>query len=315
MDLLFILLNNKEMDSKIDFNEVAVFIKVIQKGSFIGAALALGMPKSTVSTKVSNLEKRLGISLLRRSTRNLKLTQDGESFYRRSMRGIEEILAAEVEVKSEIMEPHGRLRISAPVDIGGTILTELICNFLKKYPKVNFEILLGDRYVDFLEEEIDLAVRAGDLEDSSLIAKKVGEVVFGVYASPKYLKIQGAPLHPHELVTHSCILFSSISSSEWRLENSKKTVTVLLPNRIVVNDINLAHSFALSGEGLAFIPSFLCMSAVKSGKLVRVLGEWSSNISPIHFVYPAQAYVSSAVKMFIEMSTPLMQSRFSIEHS
>jgi DNA-binding transcriptional LysR family regulator len=298
-----------------DFNEVAIFIRVVQKGSFIGAARVLDMPKSTVSTKVSNLEKRLGTSLLKRSTRKLQLTQDGEHFYQRATKGIEEILKAEGELRSENARPHGRLRITAPVDIGGEILTMLTCNFLKKYPEVDFEIVLIDRFVDFLEEKVDLAIRVGELKDSSLIAKKVGDVAFSVYASPKYLKVSGAPKVPADLNAHPCIVFSPVSSPGWKLKSSKKSVTVSLPNRIVVNDINLVRDFALLGEGIALIPSFLCESDVKSGKLVHILKDWRSDVSPIHFVYPAQTYVQPAVKMFIEMSAPIMQSRFRVTES
>ncbi len=293
-----------------DFNEVAIFIKVVQKGSFSGAASALDMPKSTVSTKVSSLEKRLGTTLLKRSTRKLQLTQEGEVFFRRAIKGLDEILAAETEILAEKSEPHGRLRLTAPVDLGNSVLTELVSAFLKKYPKVQIEILLSERYVDFLEEEIDLAIRAGELKDSSLIAKKVGEVAFGVYASPKYLKTRGTPAAPKELETHDCVLFSSLSTVEWKLQSGKRSATIALPGRIVVNDINLAHSFALQAEGAALLPSFLCQADVKTGKLVRILSDWRSNISPIHFVYPSQRYVQPAVKMFIEMSTPLMQNRF-----
>ncbi len=308
MDLLFNVLNNYTMD----FNDVAIFIRVVQKGSFIGAARALDMPKSTVSTKVSNLEKRLGTSLLKRSTRKLQLTQDGAHFYQRATKGIEEILKAEGEIRSENAQPHGKLRITAPVDIGGQILTALTCNFLKKYPEVDVEILLIDRFVDFLEEQVDLAIRVGELKDSSLIAKKVGEVAFSVYASPKYLKVHGTPSIPVDLNDHPCIVFSPVSMPGWKLKSSKKSVTVSLPNRIVVNDINLVRDFALLGEGIALIPSFLCESDVKSGKLVHILRDWRSDVSPVHFVYPTQTYVQPAVKMFIEMSAPIMQNRFQV---
>lgn len=306
MDLLFIVLNNRFMD----YNEVAIFIKVVQKESFSKAAIALDMPKSTVSTKVSNLEKRLGTTLLKRSTRKLQLTEDGTIFFQRAIKGINEILAAENEIISENSEPHGQLKITAPIDIGNIVLTELTANFLKKYPKVNIKIILSDRYVDFLEEEIDLAIRAGTLKDSTLIAKKIGEVAFGIYASPKHLKTHGVPNAPKDLKSHHCILFSSIS--EWKLHNAKQSITVAPHERIVVNDLNLAMSLAVQGEGLALLPSFLCQPEIKSGKLVRVLKGWKSNVSPIHFVYPTQRHVQPAVKMFIEMSTALMQNRFKL---
>lgn len=293
-----------------DFNEVAIFIKVVQKGSFTGAALALGMPKSTVSTKISNLETRLGVSLITRSTRKIRLTLAGEAFFLRSTKAIEEITAAGAAVRSESIEPQGRFRITAPVDIGNVILPILTASFLKKYPKVQFDILLSDKRVDFLEDDVDLAIRAGELKDSSLIAKKVGEVNFKLYASPKYLKEHGEPTTLKELSAHVCVLFTPVSIDSWELKNGKRKTVVDLTKKIVVNDMTLAHNLALEGAGIAFLPSFFCDSEVKSGKLVSILKEWSSEIAPMHFVYPDQKYVSPIVKAFIEMSTDALRKRF-----
>ncbi len=289
---------------------MALFIKVIQKGSFTGAALALDMPKSTVSTKVSNLEKRLGVSLITRSTRKIRLTPAGEAFFLRSTKAIEEITAAELAVRSEIAEPQGRFRITAPVDIGNIILPSLTALFLKKFPKVQFDILLSDRRVDFLEEEVDLAIRAGELKDSSLIAKKVGEVVFQIYASPKYLKDNGEPSTIKDLSSHCCVHFTSISTEGWPLKNGKRKVTVPLTRKIFVNDLNLAHGLAVEGAGIALLPSFFCESEVKTRKLTPILQEWSSEIAPMHFVYPAQKYVPPVIKAFIDMSSVALKNRF-----
>lgn len=286
-----------------DINEVAIFIKVVQKGSFTGAALALDMPKSTVSMKITNLEKRLGVTLIKRSTRTLRVTPAGEAFFLRTIKGLEEIMAAEIAVKSENVEPQGLLRISAPVDLGNYILPELIKPFQKKYPKVKIDLFMTDRRVDFLSEEVDLAIRAGDLKDSSLIAKKVGEVEFRIFASPKYLKDRGAPKELRDLNSHDCILISTLSSTEWKLKYAKRSVTVPLPGKIIVNDMTLAKNLTIQGAGLALLPSYLCMSEVNSGKLIPILNECRSNVSPIHFVYPPQKYVPLATKAFIEMAT------------
>lgn len=293
-----------------DFNEVAIFIKVIQKGSFTGAALALEMPKSTVSTKISNLEKRLGTSLITRSTRKIRLTPAGEAFFLRSTKAIDEITAAELAVRSENVEPQGRFRITAPVDIGNTILPSLTALFLKKFPKVQFDILLTDRRIDFLEDEVDLAIRAGQLKDSSLIAKKVGEVVFQIYASPKYLKDNGEPSTLKELSSHSCVHFTPISIDGWQLKNGKRSAAVLLPRKIVVNNMSLAHSLALEGAGIALLPSFLCEPEIKTGKLIPILQEWTSEIAPMHFVYPSQKYVPPVIRAFIELSSVTLRNRF-----
>lgn len=295
-----------------DINEVAIFIKVVQKGSFTGAALALDMPKSTVSMKITNLEKRLGVSLIKRSTRNLRVTPAGEAFFLRATKGLEEIMAAELAVKSENIEPHGLLRISAPVDLGNYILPELIRPFLKKYPKVKIDLLVTDRRVDFLAEEVDLAIRAGNLKDSSLIAKRVGEVEFRIFASPKYLKDRGTPLDPKELNSHDCILIKTLSATEWTLKHGKRTITIPLPGKIIVNDMTLAQNLAIQGVGIALLPSYLCMSEVKSGKLVAILKDCSTSISPIHFVYPPQRYTPLATKAFIEMATPTLKEKLKL---
>lgn len=293
-----------------DFNEVAIFIKVIQKGSFTQAALTLNMPKSTVSTKISNLEKRLGISLITRSTRKIRLTPAGEAFFLRSTKAIDEITDAAFALRSESVEPQGRLKITAPVDVGNAILPGLAALFLKKFPKVELDILLTSRRVDFLEDGVDLAIRAGQLKDSSLIAKKVGETVFKIYAAPKYIKEYGVPSNIYDLNKHTCVHFTPLSSEGWQLHNGKRKTSVALKKKIIVDSMSLAHSLALEGVGLAFIPSFLCEAELKTGKLVPILPEWTSEITPLHFVYPAQKYVPATTKAFIEISTLALRSRF-----
>lgn len=293
-----------------DFNEVAVFIKVVQKGSFTEAAKALGMPKSTVSMKVTSLEKRLGISLIKRSTRKLQVSQAGQAFFLRATKGLEEVVAAENAIRAETLEPQGRLRISAPVDIGNSVLAGLMTAYQKKYPKVQIEILLSSRRVDFLEEDVDLAIRAGELRDSSLIAKKIGEVEFRIFASPKYLAKNKAPASFKDVIDHKCIMIDAISPDEWKLQCNSRPVTIPLPGKTVVNDIGLALDLALHGAGIALLPSYLCAPYVKSGALVAILKDCRTRLSPIHFVYPSQRYVPGAIKAFIELATPVLQAKF-----
>lgn len=295
-----------------DLNEIAIFIKVIQKGSFTGAALALDMPKSTVSTKISNLERRLGVSLITRSTRKIRLTPAGEAFYLRSVKGFDELAAAQVAVRSETQEPQGRFRITAPVDVGNVILPTLCTLFLKKFPKVQMEILVSDRKMDFLEDEIDLAIRAGKLSDSSLIAKKVGEVSFKMYASPQYIKERGYPKTLKDISSHRCVLFVPLSTESWNLNNGKRSANVTFEEKIVVNNVTLAHNLALEGAGIALLPSFLCASRLNSEKLLPLLPEWSSEVGPLHLVYPAQKYVPPVIKAFIEMSSQILKERFQV---
>ncbi len=296
-----------------DLNEIAIFVKVAQAGSFTGAARQLGMPNSTVSAKVAALEKRLGVTLIRRTTRKLHLTLMGQVFLERSLMGLRELQAAENSVVATQQEPQGLLKITAPVELGGVSLPELISRYLKRYPKMNVEVQLSDQVKDLIAEGIDLAIRIGPLKDSSLMAKKLGEFYFAIYGSPRYLKIHKAPKRPDDLKKHACLQFAPLGSEEWNLIGPKTRAKVSMPQRVVVNDLSLIKSLTLAGEGLALIPYFYCDHEEKSGKLVRVLPDWQTTTTPVHFIYPPQKFIQPGLSAFIEMATPVMRSRLSTD--
>jgi DNA-binding transcriptional LysR family regulator len=291
-----------------DLNEVAIFIKVVQLGSFSQAAKQLGMPNSTVSSKISSLEKRLGTTLIHRTTRRLNITPAGETYFKKCLQGLEEIRAGENEIAASHGEPQGLLRVTAPVELGGSVLPLIIANFLNNYPKVRIELLLSDRRMELLAENIDLALRAGELKDSSLIAKKLGYDDFSPFASPKYLKANGSPHHPRELKDHQCLHFAPLGIETWKLLGPKGSLNVAVPGRVIINDLNLIKKLAVAGMGIALLPSFFCNSEVSSEKLVHVLPEWHTIRSPIHFVYPAQKFVTPKLSAFIKLaSEPIRQ--------
>jgi DNA-binding transcriptional LysR family regulator len=293
-----------------DLNEISVFIKVIQVGSFSRAAQQLGMPNSTVSSKVSSLEKRLGVTLIQRTTRKLSITPAGQAYFRRCIQGLEEIQAAEVEIASIQGEPQGLLRITAPVELGSTILPGLISGFANKYPKVRVEVVLTDRRVDLLSESMDLAIRAGELKDSSLIAKRIGSAYFAPFASPRYLKLHGTPTHPREFRTHLCVQFTPLGVDEWKMAGPKGSLNVPVSGRIIVNDLKMVKLLVLKGEGIALLPTFFCHPEIQAGKLVRILPEWRTNTNPVHFVYPAQRFVTPKLSAFIAFATEAMKKSF-----
>jgi DNA-binding transcriptional LysR family regulator len=295
-----------------DLNEIAVFIKVVQTGSFSLAAKKLGMPNSTVSHKVSSLEKRLGITLIQRTTRKLNITPAGQAYFKRCLLGVEEISAAEQEIASIQGEPQGLLRITAPVELGSSVLPDLVSDYMQKYPKVRVEVILSGRHVDLLSENVDLAIRAGELKDSSLIAKKIGSGYFAVVASPKYLKAKGTPAHPRELHAHQCIQFTPMGIEEWRLTGPKGTLNVPVPGKILVDDLSMVKKLALLNNGVAFLPTHLCLPEVQAGKLVRILPDWRSAASPIHFVYPAQRFVTPKLSTFMAMALEVLKKEFEI---
>ncbi|MBC7714031.1 MAG: LysR family transcriptional regulator [Rhizobacter sp.] len=226
------------------------------------------------------------------------------------MQGLEEIKAAESEMASIQGEPQGLLRITAPTELGSSILPTIVSDFTKKYPKARVEIILTDRRVDLLSENVDLAIRAGDLKDSTLIAKRVGAVYFAPFASPKYLKQHGTPSHPRELRSHMCLQFTPVGVDEWKMTSSKGSLNVPVPGRIMMNDMAALKRMAVLDNGITFLPTFFCYAEVKNKQLIRILPEWRSNLSPVHFVYPAQRFVTPKLSAFIAMAGECIKKSF-----
>ncbi|MCK6597726.1 MAG: LysR family transcriptional regulator [Bdellovibrionaceae bacterium] len=293
-----------------DLNEIKLFIKVVQLGSFTQAAKSLGVPNSTVSFKVSQLEQRLGVSLIHRTTRKLNVTPAGESYYKKCLQGYEEILSAEAEIAAMKGEPQGLLRVTAPVDLGGTVLPQITSDYIRKYPKVRIEILLTDRRVDLLSESVDLAIRAGELKDSSMISKKLGATYFVPVATQKYLKKSGTPEHPRDLSKHQCLQFSPIGVESWNFVSPKGSLNVSLPGRIIINHLEMLKKMVLNHDGVAYLPTNVIFEEVKSGELIRLLPEWRSLLSPVHFIYPSQRFVTVKLSSFIDESQGALKEIF-----
>ncbi|MFS4460515.1 LysR substrate-binding domain-containing protein [Bdellovibrio sp. HCB2-146] len=293
-----------------DLNEVAIFVKVIQAGSFNQAAKQLGMPKSTVSSKVSALEKRLGVTLLHRTTRKLQITQAGQAYFNRSMSALQELEGAEKEVTANQGQPQGTLRITAPSLLGSSLLPEVVAEFMKKYPQVKIDLIFADRLVDLISEKVDLAIRAGELEDSSLVVKKIGVGYFAPVATAGYLKAHGTPTHPKELRDHRCLQFTPLGREKWELLNKNKSkVTIPMDQKLVADDLYAIRELALAGEGVALLPTFLCETEIRKSKLVRILPEWRSDIRPVSFLYPPQKFVNPKLKAFIDLASEMLKER------
>jgi DNA-binding transcriptional LysR family regulator len=285
-----------------DLNEINVFVKVAQAGSFTRAARELGIPNSTASARVSALERRLGVTLLQRTTRKLRMTEEGEAYARRAAQGLYEIARAESEVSLWQSEPQGILRVTTPIGVGTEFFANLVANFRKKYPKVSVEVLFADRTVDLVAEGIDVAIRAGGLKDSGLIARQVGTSVWAPVASPAYIKRCGMPSHPKDLREHACLQFTPLGADQWELTDGKHTVIVPLARQLAANEINFVKALALSGNGVALLNSHLCSSEIARGKLVRLLPAWHATVTPVYLVYPGQKFVPPKVRAFLDMA-------------
>lgn len=279
---------------------IDVFVKVIQAGSFSGAAKLLGMPVTTVSGKIQALEKRLATTLIHRTTRKLSVTQAGEAFFQRCVKALDEISAGESEIENVKSEPEGILKITTVADIGHTLLPPIINGYLKKYPKMKIELILTSRIVDLVGEGVDLAIRIGKLKDSTMMSRHFKDSRGGLWATPSYIKKYGAPTLPRDLKKHNFILFST-AFSPMKLTNGKDDFEINVDGNVIVDDMQAVKSFTLQGEAIGMISNFLCESEQKSGKLIRIMPAWSwASFIALTFVYPPQRFVSPKVQSFIE---------------
>lgn len=293
-----------------DLDAVGVFVKVVQAGSFSRAAQQLAMPNSTVSARVSRLERRLGVTLLQRTTRRLRLTEVGESYFRQASQAVGEILNAEAQVNAAQLEPQGLLRITAPIDMAADHFVKLICEFGKMYRKISFELIFTHQVLDLVAEGIDLAIRAGQLRDSRLVARRVGTANWMPLASPSYLRKAGTPKHPRQLRNHDLLQFTQMGRDHWRLSRGNSAVSVPLPHQIIVNDATIVRSLAVSGGGIALLPTYFCRTEIGQGSLVRILSEWTGKADPVYLVYPGQKYVAAKVRAFVDVAVDALKQVF-----
>lgn len=286
-----------------DLNETAVFVKVVEAGSFSAAARLLGLPTSTVSTRVARLEKRLGVTLLQRTTRRLHLTETGELYYRHAATGLGHMLDAEAAVTESTGEPKGLLRVTAPADLGNVLLAEIVNQLRRNHPKISIEMVLMNRYVDLVAEGVDVAIRTGALKDSTLIAKSAGVARWVLFASPAYLKSAPPLKSPEALRHHCCLQFTSLGKESWTLKEKTNSVTIPMTGQVLINDVRVIQSMALAGEGVALLPMYLCREDDAAGRLVRVLPEWHAKADPVHIVYPRQRFMAPKLRAFIDLAT------------
>mgnify|MGYP003384319808 FL=1 len=280
-----------------DLNEIAIFVKVVDAGSFTGAAKSLGLPKSTVSRKITQLEERLGVRLLQRTTRTLSLTDTGSAYYNQCSRIIGDVEEANIAVTEMQSTPKGLLRITAPMLFGTWVLSDLVSNFLSKNPEIQVEIVLTDQSLDLIQEGIDVAFRAGVLADSSLIARSLGEISVITCASPAYIEKHGSPSHPNELKQHNIVNW--VQSDSWNFDKPEH-VSVDFKSRVKINDAQSLHKMALNGLGIARLPTFICAQDIIDKKLTPILCNWGVDAVPIHAIYPSNRHLSVKVRSFVD---------------
>lgn len=284
-----------------DVNDVLIFTQVAQAGSFSQAARSLGMPVSTVSRRVAELEAQLGVPLLIRTTRSLKITDVGRAYLEHGRAIAAELERAQALASHLQSTPQGTLKITATADFGNRFLGKIVRDFLKAHPRVRADLVLTERVVDLIEEGFDLAVRIGELDDSSHLARKIGQITMQLYASPAFLKRHGEPKNCAELSKYECLLFTGEGEPDaWRLEGPRGSATVRVSGKVSTNDMAMIREFALLGEGIALMPHFFCAEDLKAGRLKVVLKDWVHIAGPVHVVYPGQRFLLPRVRAFLD---------------
>jgi len=283
----------------IDKNAMALYVKVVENNSFSRAAEREGIPVSTISRKISELEKALGVRLLERSTRRLRMTEIGQDYYERCRRGLEEFETANLMVSDQQAEVSGRLRLSVPPSLSDVVIIPLIEAFQALYPNAIVNCLVTDRHVNHIEDGIDISLRVGDLTDSSLVARRLLRYRSVLVASPGYIQRAGAPSHPNELSLHALIAFSRWEPSvSWLLYNDGETHKIKVEPRIAINDYAGVQSAVINGLGISEIPQILCGPGLEDGRLVEVMPTWQFAPVTLSVIYPSNRNLSRLVRLF-----------------
>ena len=277
------------------------FVAVVDAGSFVNAAQALDISKAGISRLVSDLEARLGLRLLQRTTRKLSLTAEGEVFYHRCTEVLQAIEDAEGEVTARGGEAVGLVRVNVPVSFGMTYLAPLWPLFMELHPQVVLEVTLSDRVVDLVDEACDLAVRIARLPNSTLVSRKLASTRLTLCGSPDYLRRHGMPAHPLELSQHAVIAYTLLAmGDQWQFTGAEGPVTVKVQPRMRSNSGDTCCVAAVSGQGLVLEPTFLVGPYLRTGELVEVMPQYRSMDLGVYAVYPTRKYVPPKVRALIE---------------
>ena len=292
------------------FLEMQTFTAVVDAGSFVKAADTQNLSKAAVSRYVVDLETRLGVRLLHRTTRRLSLTEEGQVFYARSKALLAGLDEAEAEISSRSDLASGLLRISVPVTFGILHLAPLWGLFKAQHPKVTLDITLSDRVVDLLEDGYDLAIRIGTLESSSLVSRQLSSTRLVLCASPEYLAAHGAPEHPAELAQHAVIAYSYWSGrDEWRFDGPQGRVAVSTQPCIRTNIGDTCRAAALAHQGVILQPTFLVGRDLVAGTLVELMPQYRAGELGIYAVYPTRQHVSAKVRRLIDFLAAQLAGR------
>ena len=280
---------------------VAVFVGVINAGSFTAAAHALGHSTSYVSKAVTRLEKRLGSRLLNRTTRTISLTDAGRAYYERCSQIVIDAENAERSINQLQENPGGLLRINAPGSFGFKYLLDVLSQFMHRYPEVKLEVEFNDRLIDVVAEGYDVVIRVGEIKDSNLVARKFTSSRGVVVASPEYLKRKGCPQRVEDLAQHDCIAYSLLPTpTQWVFYRDGVRTSVTVDPRALCNSGEIEVAMAVQGIGITRLPLFICEQEVASGDLQIILEDYDQLELDVYAVYPHRQYLTAKVRAFVD---------------
>ena len=283
------------------YQEMRVFTAVVEASSFVAAADSLGMSKAAVSRYVSELEQRLGVRLLHRTTRRLSLTPEGDVFLSRCRDILSSIEASEAEISTRSLSVSGLLKVSVPVSFGIRHLAPLWPEFLALHPQLKLDVQLADRVVDLVDEGFDMAIRIGRLADSSLISRQIVATRLVLCAAPDYLQRKGTPQHPRDLAAHDVLGYSLLATGDqWQFVGPDGPVSVKVRPRLWSNNGDSCIAACVQGAGIQMQPTFLIAEELRRGELVEILPQFQAVTLGIYAIYPTRKFVLPKVRALVE---------------
>lgn len=279
---------------------MSTFVAVVEAGSFSEAGRRMGQQKTTVSQRIHQLEERLGVRLLQRSTRAVQPTEIGRAYYERCLRILGDIDDAEQMVREDQTSPSGLLRIQLPIELGMHVFGKFLVEFASQNPDISLHIELSSRRLDMIDERYDLAIRTGTMPDSALISRRILSIRRGFHASSAYLSQRGEPRTFEELKQHSCLRFQTdYEGGEWIAEGPQGKVSFSPTGVVTANNLSILRESAARGLGIAVLPNLFCREEVQAGTLQRILLDWIPEDAEVFVLYPSRQHLSAKVRGFL----------------
>lgn len=287
------------------FDAMQAFVRVVETGSFTKAAATLHMSKTTVTQLIQQLEARLRVRLLNRTTRKVNVTADGAAYYERVVRLLGDIDDAETSLSSASMAPRGRLRVDVPSPLARMLLIPALPGFFARYPEIQLTVGASDRMVDIIGENVDCVVRGGEITDQSLVARHVGDLKLGIYAAPGYLHRFGTPVHPRELeenrhTTVGFLWFRTGKALPYTMQRGEERMEAQGRSQLTVDDGNAYLAAGLAGLGVIWLPQYMAKPHLANGELLPLFEDWQMAPMPMYLAFPPNRHVSAKVRVFID---------------